>query len=305
MGVRGVLIEEGRVPPTVRDALDSTFKNGNPWGRVRPKRTEWMEGAEEGEEIKIKDLTKGDEAEIIYFVGCTPAYDDRAKELARAMVKLFNAAGVDVGILGTEETCCGNEMRRMGEEGLFEMLVEDNLELFENYGVERMVTTSPHCFNVFKNEYEGMKAEVMHYTQFFSDLVDADKLKLSKGMETEKRVTYQDPCFLGKQNKVYEEPRKLIESVKGLKLVEFDRSRERSLCCEGGGGRMWAEASTPGERTAETRVKEAAELGVDMILTSCPFCLLTIEDAIKTTGYEDKIEVKDILEILVEVVEAI
>ncbi|MHC1635245.1 MAG: (Fe-S)-binding protein [Candidatus Methanospirareceae archaeon] len=296
IGIRGFLVEEGKVPTTVRDALDSVFKNGNPWGRIRAKRSEWTE--EIKEEYKIKDFSKGEKAEILYYVGCTPAYDTRVQEVARALVKLFHAANVDFGILGNEETCCGNEVRRMGEEGLFEILVEDNIGLFEKYGISKIVTTSPHCYNVFKNEYEGLEAEIMHYTQFFSDLIDKDKIKFSK--ELNKRVTYQDPCFLGKQNKVYDEPRKLIESMKGVEFVEMDRAKERSLCCEGGGGRMWVESEAGGGRTAEIRVQEAAELGVDIIFTSCPFCLLTFEDAVKTTGYEGKIEVKDISEVLAE-----
>lgn len=302
VGIRNFLVEEGRVPTTVRDALDSVFKNGNPWGRIRAKRTEWTEGIE----VPIKDISKGEgeKADILYFVGCTPAYDERIQEVARAIAKLLHAADVDFGILGNEETCCGNEVKRMGEEGLFEILVEDNIELFEKYDISKMITISPHCYNVFNNEYDGggdgLKAEVMHYTQFFADLVDKEKIKFSKELKNKVKVTFQDPCFLGKQNNVYEEPRKLIESVSGIEFLEFDRAKERSLCCEGGGGRMWVEASTAEGRTAEIRIKEAAELGVDMILTSCPFCLLTLEDAVKTAGYEEKIEVKDISEMLIE-----
>jgi len=294
VGMRRVLTEGGRVKPTVRDALESTFKFGNPWGRGKNKRADWAQG------LNVKNLTEGDEAEILYFVGCTPSYDDRVQAVARAMVKAFEKAGVDFGILGNEEMCCGSEMRRLGEEGLFEFLAEENLELFKQYGVKRMVTTSPHCYNTFKNEYEGLDFEVQHYTQFVADLIEQGKLTFSK--EVNRVVTYQDPCFLGKQNGVYDEPRAILRSIPGLKFVEFDRSRERSLCCEGGGGRMWVEASRPGERLAEVRVRDALALGADVIATACPFCMLTLEDAVKTTGAEGSIQILDIMELVAQAI---
>jgi Fe-S oxidoreductase len=295
VGMRRVLTEGGRVKPTVRDALESTFKFGNPWNRGKAKRADWAQG------LNVKDLTGGGEADILYFVGCTPSYDDRVQAVAQAMVKVFEKAGVDFGILGNEEICCGSEMRRMGEEGLFEFLVEDNLELFKQHDIKRMVTTSPHCYNTFKNEYEGLNIEVQHYTQFVADLIERGELTLSG--EVNKVVTYQDPCFLGKQNGVYDEPRAILRSIPGLQFVDFDRSRERSLCCEGGGGRMWVEASTTsGERLAEIRVKSALDLGAEVIATACPFCMLTLEDAVKTTGAEEAIEVLDVVELVAQAI---
>jgi len=306
IGMRRVLTEGGRIKPTVRDALESTFKFGNPWGRGKAKRSEWAEGldvknlAEAGFPPKVGGDRGGAQAEILYFVCCTTAYDDRVQAVARDMVKVFDKAGVDFGIMGNEEMCCGSEMRRLGEEGLFEFLVEENLALFQQYGIKQMVTTSPHCYNSFKNEYEGLDVEVQHYTQFLADLIQRGKLAFSG--EVNKVVTYHDPCFLGKQNQVYDEPRAILQSVPGLQFVEFDRSRERSLCCEGGGGRMWVEASRPGERLAETRVKDALTLGAEVIATACPFCMLTLEDAVKTTGAEGSIEVLDIVELVAQAI---
>ncbi|MCW7075784.1 MAG: (Fe-S)-binding protein [Candidatus Syntrophoarchaeum sp.] len=296
-GMRSLLIEEGRgVPKTIMEALESTVKNGNPWGRSKMKRTEWLQDFE-GE---VKDLTGGATAELLAFIGCTPSYDPRVQDVARAFATVFNAAGVDYGILGNEESCCGSEMHAMGEEGLFEMLVEENIELFGGFEVKDMVTISPHCYNAFSNkysEYADVNFGVKHYTQFLAELIDKDGLELSK--ELGKVVTYHDPCYLGKHNSIYDEPRKVIEAIPGVTFVEMERSRERSLCCEGGGGMMWNEGAE-GERTAVVRVRDAAEQGAEIIAVACPFCMLTLEDAVKTAGYDDQIIVKDILELLAE-----
>jgi Fe-S oxidoreductase len=290
IALRALLVEKGDVPITIRDALEGTFKHGNPWGRIRNKRSEWAAG------LKVKDLSHGDNAELLYFVGCAPCYDPRVQEVSRAIVEVFNRAGVDFGILGNEETCCGNEIRRMGEEGLFEMLREDNLKLFHDHGITEVVTTSPHCYNAFKNEYQNDSIEFKHYTQFVANLIKEGRLNLSK--EINKVVTYQDPCFLGKQNGVYDEPRFILSSIPGIKFVDFERCRERSLCCEGGGGRMFVDATESEVRLGEVRVKEAEELGAEIIATACPFCLLNLEDAVKTTGMAEKIQIKDIMELV-------
>ena len=284
--MRSMAVEEGQIPPTLRDALESVFKNGNPWDRIRSKRTEWAQG------LNIKHISQG--AEILYYVGCTASYDPRIQEVAKSLVKCLQKAGVDFGILGEEENCCGNEVYGVGEKGLFEFLVEENMKLFNKYGVKRMVTTCPHGYNTFKNRYGQTSFEVQHHSQLLANLIENGKLKLSK--ELNKKVIYHDPCFLGKQNGIYDEPRKVIESIPGVELLEFDRSRERSLCCEGGGGRMWVDI--PGPRLAEIRVQNAVDAGAEILAVACPFCLLTLEDAVKTTGFEEKIKVMDIAELL-------
>jgi Fe-S oxidoreductase len=295
IGMRSVLVESGRIQPTIRDALESTFKHGNPWDRGRNKRSEWAEG------LGVPHITEVNEAEVLYYVGCTPAYDTRAQGIAKSMVEAFRKAEVRFGTLSNDESCCASEARRMGEKGLFEIMVEDNVELFKECGVDRMVTTSPHCYNTFTNEYEGMdNLQVQHYTQFVARLIEEGRLTFSG--EVNKIVTYHDPCFLGKQNGIFEEPRAILKSIPGLDFREFDRSRERSLCCEGGGGRMWVEATTGGERLAEVRVKDAVAMGVEVIATACPFCLLTIEDAVKTTGHEEEIQVMDIMELVAQTI---
>lgn len=205
---------------------------------------------------------------------------------------------MDFGILGTEESCCGNEIRRMGEEGLFEELVGENTEKIRATGVRWVVTTSPHCYNALRNEYSLEGVEVLHYTQLFSRLLSEGAVRPQR--EVRKRVVYHDPCFLGKQNGIYDPPRQLLMAIPGVELLEFSRCREISLCCEGGGGRMWVEGTAQGTRNSEIRVQEAAALGAEVIATACPFCLLTLEDSVKTTGLEGRLEVKDISELLGE-----
>jgi Fe-S oxidoreductase len=294
IGLRGELVEGGRIPETIGAALMGVFRQGNPTGMAREDRAAWADGSDPGGRIEVKAAQEG--CEVLFFVGCSPAYDLRAQSSTRALARALKAAGVDFGTLGTDESCCGNEVRRMGEVGLFEMLVEENAELIRSVGASRMVTISPHCFNTFKNEYGLDEMEVLHYTQFIAELIEQGQLKFSK--QVNKTVTYHDPCFLGKQNHIYDEPRAILKAIPGLKLVEMDRSRERSLCCEGGGGRMWAEGTNLEERLAFQRVREAAETGAEVLAVACPFCLLTLEDAVKVQGLDEQLQVMDIMELV-------
>ncbi len=291
LGVRNYLANQGEVPSTIREALENTLLHGNPWGRFRDRRIDWAK------DLDIKIL--GEEtAEILFFVGCAPSYDPRVQNISISLVKIFSMAGLDFGILGKKESCCGNEIRRMGEQALFRKLLRDNTNLIKKIGVKRIITISPHCYNAFKNEYPELTIPVYHYTQVLVDLIETGKIEMRNGSETP--VTYQDPCFLGKQNGVFEEPRKILSSLPGVTFTEMERSRERSLCCEGGGGRMWTEGFTEGIRNAEIRVREANRLGAKVLATSCPFCLLTLEDAVKTSGLSDQIVVKDIAELVAD-----
>jgi Fe-S oxidoreductase len=300
IGMRSSLVEEGHIPKTLIEAMENSYKHGNPWGKPKNKRTEWTK--ELPEELKIKDFSQGERAEYLYFVGCTAASDPRIQQVAKALVFNLHRAEVDFGILGNEEQCCGSEIRRMGESGLFEELVEKNMERFENYRIERIITSCPHGFNVLKNEYPQGKFEVLHTTQLLAKKVEEGNLSLKR--EIKKVVTYHDPCFLGKQNSIFDEPRMLINAIPGITFQELDRSRERSLCCEGGGGRMWVESSSEdGGRLAEVRIKDAVELGAEILATACPLCVLTLEDAVKTSGHEEKIQVMDVAELLAEALE--
>lgn len=300
IGIRGTLVEEGHIPKTIIEAMENAYKHGNPWGKPKNKRSEWIKSLPEG--VKVKDFSQGDRAEYLYFVGCTASSDPRIQEIAKSLVSILQRIGIDFGILGNDEQCCGNEIRRMGEAGLFEELVQGNINHLESHHIERIFTACPHGFNTLKNEYPQGKFEVLHITQLLAKSLDEGKLPLKR--EIKKIVTYHDPCFLGKQNAIFDEPRILLNSIPGIVFKELERSRERSLCCEGGGGRMWVESSSEGgQRLSEIRIQDASELGVDTIVTACPFCLLTLEDAVKTSGHEDKIQVMDISELLVQSVE--
>jgi len=293
VALRSHFVERGRVHPNVKTALESTFRYGNPLTMPREERAAWVG------DLPVKSYEEG--SEYLYFVGCTPSYDPRVQQVARSLARLFARAEVNFGILGEGESCCGSEVRRLGEAGLFEMIVEENQELFKSVGVNKMVTTSPHCFNVFKNDYPKNGVQVEHYTQLLSALLGKNgggasgHLSFTGGLQA--AVTYHDPCYLGKHNQIFDEPRKVLQSIPGLRLVEMDRSREKSLCCEGGGGRMWLEGTNPGTRLAQMRVKEALDTGAEILATACPFCLLTLEEAVKHLNAEDKIRVMDIAEI--------
>lgn len=290
---REFLVEHGVVPKTLQDALIKTYRYGNPWGGVPTNRDEWTEG------LNVKNFSKGDEAEILLFVGCTPSYDPRVKEVVRSIAYVLGKAKVDFAILGNEERCCGAPILRMGEKGLYEMLVEENLKLFEKYDVSRIVTASPHSYNAFINDYPRKGLEIQHYTQFVLQLMEQGKIELSEKLN--KITTYQDPCFLGRYNGIYEDPRKILESIPGVTLVEMPRNREDSFCCGGGGGMMWMDELSE-ERTCTKRAQEAAGLRPDIIATACPFCLINLEDGIKVIDMEDRIKIRDIMELIKEAI---
>ncbi len=293
-GLRTMMIETGRIQSTVREALESTFREGNPWEKPRAIRYDWMEG------LEVATCRPGDRVKNLVFVCCTIAYDPRVQAVAQNFSRLLKGAGIEHGFLSQDESCCGGEVFALGEDGLFEMMVEDNTELLNQMETERIITLSPHCYTTFKAHYPQLEQEVVHYTEFVDQMLREDQLEL-KG-KLNQRVVYHDPCYLGKQNQIFDQPRNILQSIKGLELVEFERSRERSLCCGGGGGKMWVESEEKNERLAETRIKAAAsEMEVDMVAVSCPFCLLTLEDAVKNLGHEEEIRVVEIMELLGEV----
>lgn len=292
IGLREVLVESGMVQPTVRDALESVFQEGNPWKKPRATRLDWAEG------LEVKIAKPGEKVENLIFICCTVAYDPKLQDIARNLVKILNKAEVDYGLVGDGEMCCSSEVYSLGEAGLFEMMVEDNTELLNSFAVNRIVTISPHCYSTFKNQHPLLKMESVHYTHLLCKLLAEGKLELTK--EVSRKVVFHDPCYLGKKNSVFEEPRFILKQVPGMEILEFARKRERSLCCEGGGGKMWVETESLKERLAENRIKDARALGADVLAVACPFCILTLDDALKAKGLEEEMKVVDILEILNE-----
>jgi len=289
--MRSMIAETGAIPGVLRTATGSVHSNGNPWSEPREKRTQWMQG--------LDVPTFGEGTEYFLFVCCTSAYDARSQNIARAMVKVLTAAGVSFGVIGEEETCCAESVRKMGDENLFTNTAEKNIKLYTGKGVKKIITTSPHCYTTFTKEYPelGGEFEVVHYTQLLARLLADGKLKLSKTLD--KKVTYHDPCYLGRHNGVYDEPRALLSAVTGGNLVEMKRIRKESLCCGAGGGRLWMETK-PEWRFSDLRIHEACETGASILATACPYCISMLEDSRKTVNKEDVIEIKDISELIAE-----
>ena len=290
---RQLLIEEMIGPmPEQKRALESLSTYGNPYGEPPSKRTAWLKG------LNVPRFSKG--VEVLFYIGCTAPNDLDAQNMAITLVQLLEKAQVRFGIL-EDEICCGNPALKMGEGGLFEEICEKNLSHLDSLGVTHIVTLSPHCFDTFLNRYpqEAMQGiKVQHYSQFLDDLIQQKRLAFKAG--TEKKVAFQDPCYLGKHNDVYDAPRMVLRSIPGLEVVEFPRAREDSLCCGGGGGRMWTDFGAEVDRLANIRVREALEAGAEIVVTACPWCLINMVDGVKSVNVEGSISIKDLAEFCAE-----
>ena len=290
---RVLAIEEGtQVPKLLNQTLEKLYKYNNPWESSKRKRGAWADG------LELTDLTKrGAEADLCYFAGCTTSFDDTARVIARSFSKLLQTAGMNFGILGKKEPCCGDIARRVGELGLFEEQREGSEELFDKYGITEVVTSSPHCFHTFKNEYPEAPFRARHYTQVLRELTATGKLSFKKGVEA--TVTYHDPCYLGRHNRIFDEPREIIRAIPGIRLVEMTNHRADSLCCGGGGGRMWQDLQ--GEiKMSEVRIREAEATGAEILITACPLCLIMLEDARKAVGLKEPFRVMDLNELVLQ-----
>jgi len=292
---RALLLESGLGPlPDQREVLKNIYRRGNPWGYPPHERTKWAD------DLNIQFASKDNKVDVLYFVGCASSYDPHGQKIAQNLCRIFTQAGVNFGIL-EEEKCSGSEARRMGETGLFEYLTETNMEMFEEVGVNRIVTGDPHSFYSFCQEYPDKRNRltVQHYSQFLNELLDSGKLKLSS--KGEEKVTYHDPCYLGRHSEVFEEPRRLIQRIPGITFVEMENSKEDSDCCGMGGGRMWIEVPrglVSSLAVAEKRVRQALDTGAEILLTACPFCNITLRDAVKSLEKEDTMKVMDITELI-------
>ncbi|MEW6717204.1 MAG: heterodisulfide reductase-related iron-sulfur binding cluster [Chloroflexota bacterium] len=285
------ILTTGDMPRSVGDTLRNMERQGNPWGIPPQDRTSWTEG------LEVRKLKPGDETDVLLYVGCAAAFDDRNKKVIRSFVGLLHKAGVNFGILGLDEACCGETARRMGNEYLFQVMAEQNIETFSQVKFKRIVTSCPHCYNTLKNEYPQMGGnyDVQHYTEFLNAL-SPSSLKISKGNGTEGRLAYHDSCYLGRYNDIYKAPRSLLDQAQ-VDRIEMKLHSQNSFCCGGGGGLMWLETD-PNTRINHRRLQNALDVQADVVATACPYCLIMFDDAIRSKGLGDQIQVLDIAEVL-------
>jgi len=287
----GVFSGAANTLPAVGSSL---VTDGNPLGKARGERTDWADG------LSIKPFTEG--MEILYFVGCYYSYDPRNMKVATATAKILEKAGVTFGTLGTRENCCGESIRKAGDEEKFKTLARENIKAFIDHGVKRILVSSPHCFHTFRNDYSEfmMNLEVVHITQYLQELIEQGRLELTGPVA--KRVTYHDPCYLGRHNGFFDQPRNVLKSVPELELVELPESRQNSLCCGGGGGRIWMHTDKD-ERFGNIRLDQTKQVGAEVLVTSCPFCISNFEESRLSLPDDDPLQIKDLTEIVLESLE--
>jgi len=244
-------------------------------------------------------MAQGKQPDVLFWVGCAGSFDDRAKKITKAFVKILNNANVEFAVLGTEEGCTGDPAKRAGNEFLFQMQAMTNIEVLNAYEVKKIVTACPHCFNTLKNEYPelGGVYEVLHHTELLKSLVDEGKITIEGGEFKGKKITFQDPCYLGRSNDIYEAPRELIQQL-DVELVEMKQCKSNGLCCGAGGAQMFKDAEKGNKEINVERTEQAIEVNPDIIATGCPFCNTMMTDGVKITNKEDKVEVLDIAEII-------
>jgi Fe-S oxidoreductase len=289
IAAREELVNHGIIPPAVRDYLKNINISGNPYKEPTEERGKWSEGT------RVEPYHGQD---YLFYIGCVGSYDERAKKIAKAVGNLLADVGISFGILGDRETCDGNEVRTLGEMGLFQFLAEQNITQFKELGIKRVITLDPHAFNAFKKDYPGLggEFEVYHYTQLLAPVIEAKKIPL-KGYQA--KVTFHDPCYLGRHNGEYEAPRKILHAIPGLHLIEMDQSRENAFCCGGGGGNFFTDILGGGEESPNRiRIRQAYATGAEIVAVACPQCAKMLDDAVKLEELDDKIEVLDVTEIV-------
>jgi len=316
---RHLVMEESEFPPEVTSLFNNIERNGNPWEISNDKRAEWAAG------LDIPLMSEKPDADVLYWVGCMGSFDQRNKRVATAVAKILKAANVNFAILGPEESCTGDPARRIGNEYLWQMQAQQNIETLDSYGFNRtknaenghnghqngaaapkhrtIITACPHCFNTIANEYPqlGGDYEVVHHTVFIDKLLADEKLKLPEGFD-QRKLTYHDPCYIGRYNGVYDEPRRVLTVLNSNGVTEMGRNRNKSFCCGGGGGRAWMEEKI-GKRVNQTRMKEALDTGAEVLAAACPFCITMFDDGIKGIEAEDRMQIEDISEIVVKALE--
>ncbi len=288
---QGQTLMAGVYPQELNTALKGLERNGNPWGIGYDQRADWADG------LDVKKMADDAEVDYLLWVGCAGSFDDRAKKVSVSLIKILQKAGVSFAILGKEEKCTGDFARRAGNEMLYQMTAQENIEILNNYKVKKIIAACPHCLNTLKHEYPQMGGnyEVIHHTEFIEQLVKTGKITLNKSFQGS--LTYHDPCYLGRYNSVYDQPRSILQSMSKDGLKELDRHGRESFCCGAGGGRMWME-ETIGKRINLERAEEIVEQQVSNVAVGCPFCLTMLEDGMKDLGKEEEIKTLDIAELV-------
>ena len=294
--LRRGMIDEGNVPQSLQKPLKALESRGNPYGKMEKKRADWAKPADFASACEIKVLDKNTHAGTLYFVDSMTSYDDRMQSIGRATARILDHVGEEFAILGSAERDSGHEVRRFGEELLFQALRDHNTDAIHASGAERIVTSDPHAFNALKHDYNDVPP-VEHISEVVAREVKSGKIRFHPVADESKVYAYHDPCYLGRHNGVYDEPRDVLDAIPGLKRVEMKRSRDRSFCCGGGGLMLFYEPKEE-ERIGVLRVKMAAEAGANVIVTACPFCMANIEDAIKVAGLEGKMSAIDLAELV-------
>jgi Fe-S oxidoreductase/nitrate reductase gamma subunit len=286
------VLTSGKMPKSVGDAIRNMERQGNPWGMPPDDRLAWADG------LDVRELAPGDETDVLLFLGCAFAFDDRNKKVAQSFVRLLKKANVDFGILGYDEICCGETARRLGNEYLFQEFAKQNIETLSKVKFNRLVTQCPHCFNTIKNEYPQLGGEfkVQHYTEFLAELSLPWESAGSNGSSMKGTLTYHDSCYLGRYNDIYQQPRGLLDKS-NINRVEMDQREENAFCCGGGGGQMWLETD-PNTRINHRRLENVLAAKADVVATACPYCLLMFDDAIRSKGKGEQVQVMDIAEVL-------
>jgi Fe-S oxidoreductase/nitrate reductase gamma subunit len=291
---RNLVMAQSKMPETAQLMLRNMQSRGHPWAGIQSLRLrgDWTN------DLELKILAEGGNANTLFWVGCTGALVERNVAATLSMTTVLKAAGVDFAVLGEAETCCGDPARRAGYEFQFQIMAEQNIEIFKSYNIKEIITSCPHCYNTIKNEYPryGGDFKVVHYTQLIADLIRQGKLKLDS--ERNSVITYHDPCYLGRYNDIYQEPRRILQAIPKTRLEEMERSKNKSFCCGGGGGHMWIEEQPGTTKINQMRIEDVLKTGADTVVTTCPYCLQMFEESIEHKDIKDSLKAKDLVEIV-------
>jgi Fe-S oxidoreductase len=293
--VRSILLEfeYTKSPDSLRSAMGSLSGAGNPWGGIKEKRMDAFS------DLGLPTFTK--ETDVLYFSCCVPAYDQNVRNVAVATTRILKKTNANFGTLGNKESCCGESVRKAGNNDVFEKCAKSNIEAFRSAGVREIIVTSPHCYATFMNDYPALGGDfkAVHMVQYLARLLEQRTLTFRK--QYPKKVVYHDPCYLGRHSNIYDEPRNILKSIPGLTLMDEVNARENSLCCGGGGARIWMDTKI-GERFSDILVQQAVDMGADVLATACPYCILNFRDSVLTLDKQDVLEIKDVSEIVDEVI---